>query len=302
MNFGLISVALIFISLAILLLGKGAADENKRRSEARLDTALTNSLDPLRIQKDPLKRKFMPQWITDNLISAGLQIDRKLGLKALGVLVLPTLGALAYKGLVSAAGAFIMVLMAIVLYVFYKQRKRRQLMLSQLPNFLDGVVRVSAVGYSLTVSFNTALENAEEPLKDALGLAVQMQYAGLELDEAMYRLAKVFGLTEFKLIASVVALALNYGGKSDILLGRLAQYLRDREQHHQELLAMSSEARSSAVFMCLLTPALAGFMLFVNPEYISTMWYDHTGRLLLFVAAGLQVAGAAMIYKMVRSI
>ena len=151
MNFGLISIALIFISLAILLLGKGAADENKRRSEARLDTALTSSLDPLRVQKDPLKRKFMPQWVTDNLISAGLQINRELGLKFLAGVVLPTLGALAYKGAVSAVGAFILILMAIVLYVFYKQRKRRQLMLSQLPNFLDGVVRVSAVGYSLTV-------------------------------------------------------------------------------------------------------------------------------------------------------
>lgn len=302
MNFGLISAALIFISLAILLLGKGAADESKRRSEVRLETALSNSLDPLRIQKDPLKRKFMPQWVTDNLISAGLQINRELGLKFFAGLLLPTFGALVYKGSASAVGAFVLVLMAMVLFVFYKQRKRRQLMLSQLPNFLDGVVRVSAVGYSLTVSFNTALENAEQPLRDALGLAVQMQYAGLELDEAMYRLAKVFGLTEFKLIASVVALALNYGGKSDILLGRLAQYLRDREQHHQELLAMSSEARMSAVFMCLLTPALAGFILFINPDYITTMWYDHTGRMLLFVAAGLQVAGAALIYRMVRSI
>lgn len=302
MTFGLIAAALVFISLALLLLSKGAEDQSRKLAESRLDVALSKSRDPLALEKDPLRKKFIPQWVTDNLISAGLNIDRALGIRFGLILIVPFLGAFAWRGLASAAGAFTLALLGLVLYVLYRQRKRRLQMLSQLPNFLDGVVRVSAVGYSLTVSFNTALENAEHPLKEALGLAVQMQYAGLELDQAMHRLARVYGLTEFKLIASVVALALNYGGKSDILLGRLAQYLRDREQHHQEMLAMSSEARMSAVFMCCLTPALAGLIMTINPGYLGTMWNDDTGRTLLFVAAGLQVVGAAIIYRMVKSI
>lgn len=302
MTFGLIAAALVFISLALLLLGRGTEEQNRKLAESRLDVALSKSRDPLTLEKDPLRKKYIPQWVTDNLISAGLQIDRALGIRIGLVLLVPFGVAFAFRGLASGSGALILSLLGIAAYVLYRQRKRRHQMLSQLPNFLDGVVRVSAVGYSLTVSFNTALENAEYPLKEALGLAVQMQYAGLELDQAMHRLARVYGLTEFKLIASVVALALNYGGKSDILLGRLGQYLRDREQHHQEMLAMSSEARMSAVFMCCLTPALAGLIMTVNPGYLGTMWNDDTGRMLLFVAAGLQVLGAAIIYRMVKSI
>lgn len=302
MTFGLIAAALMFISLALLLLGRGADEEKRKLAESRLEVALSKSRDPLALEKDPLRKKYIPQWVTDNLISAGLTINRELGIRCGLILLVPALAAQAFRGPASAAGAIILALLSMTGYVLYRQRKRRQQMLSQLPNFLDGVVRVSAVGYSLTVSFNTALENAEQPLKDALGLAVHMQYAGLELDEALHRLSRVYGLTEFKLIAAVVTLALNYGGKSDILLGRLGQYLRDREQHHQEMLAMSSEARMSAVFMCCLTPALAGVILTLNPAYLGTMWNDDTGRTLLFVAGLLQVFGAAVIYRMVKSI
>lgn len=302
MTFGLIAAALLFISLALLLLSQGAEEQKRKLAENRLEVALSKSRDPLALEKDPLRKKYIPQWITDSLISAGLTINRELGIRIGLVLLFPTLAALVFRGTASAAGALILALLGITVYVLYRQRKRRLQMLGQLPNFLDGVVRVSAVGYSLTVSFNTALENAEQPLKEALGLAVQMQYAGLELDEAMHRLSRVYNLTEFKLIASVVTLALNYGGKSDILLGRLAQYLRDREQHHQEMLALSSEARMSAIFMCCLTPALAGIILTLNPAYLGTMWNDSTGRMLLLVAALLQVFGAAIIYRMVKSI
>lgn len=301
MSFGLFAAGFILLALALLLLGRSAEQESKRLAQNRLDSALSQSRDPLALEKDPLKKKFVPQWVTDNLISAGLQVDRPLGIKMGIFLLLPFFGAWVIKGLAAGFGVLILALMVLTAWVMIRQRKRRQLMLSQLPNFLDGVVRVSGVGYSLTVSFNTALENAEQPLRNALGLAVQMQYAGLELDQAMRRLARVYDLTEFKLIASVVSLALNYGGKSDILLGRLAQYLRDREQHYQEMLAMSSEARVSAIFMCALTPALAGLILIINPAYLGTMWNDDTGRMLLFVAAGLQAAGAAIIYRTVKN-
>lgn len=302
MTFGLIAIALVFLSVALLLLSKGQDQQSREIAQSRLDRALSHSLDPLQLQNDPLKKKYVPRWLSDNLISAGLRLDKPLAFKLSAFFLVPTFLTFGIRGSGSAVGVLILLILLFTGWVLAKQRKRKQLMLSQLPAFLDGVVRVSAVGYSLTVSFNTALENAEQPLREALGMAVQMQYAGLELDQSMHRLARVYGLSEFKLIASVVTLALNYGGKSDILLSRLAQYLRDREQHHKELMAMSSEARTSAMFMCALVPTLAGIILALNPAYLSTMWQDGTGRLLLIGAGVLQTTGAIIIYRMVKSL
>ncbi|MDX1669853.1 MAG: type II secretion system F family protein [Limnobacter sp.] len=302
MNFGLIAIALIFISVALLIIGRSESAERKKRTENRLEAAMTKSADPLRVEKDPLKKKFVPQWVTDNFISAGIEMNQQVMVRVAGVLLGPALLLWVAKGPANAAGALMLSILGLIVFIIRRQRKRRKKMLEQLPSFLDSVVRVSAVGYSVTVSFNTALEQAESPLKDSLGVAVQMQFAGLELDEAMQRLARIFSMEEFKLIASVVSLALTYGGKSDILLGRLAQYLRDREQFQQEMMSMSSEARTSAIFMCLLTPMLVALIMMFRPEYIGSMWDDPTGRQWLFIGAGLQTAGAFWIYRIVKGI
>lgn len=302
MTFGLIAVALIFISLAMLVLSRGEESARKKQTESRLEAALSNSRDPMRLEKDPLKKKFVPQWVTDNLLSAGLAVNQNMGMRLGGIILGPAFLMLLIKGPSNAVGALLIAVLSVIIFVVNRQRKRRKKMLEQLPSFLDSVVRVSAVGYSVTVSFNTALEQAEEPLKDSLGLAVQMQFAGLELDEAMQRLARIYGMSEFKLIASVVSLALTYGGKSDILLSRLGQYLRDREQFQQEMMSMSSEARTSATFMCLLTPMLVGLILLFRPEYIGSMWADPTGKQWLMAGAALQAGGAFWIYRLVKAI
>jgi tight adherence protein B len=39
MTFGLIAAALVFISLALLLLSKGAEDQSRKLAESRLDVA-----------------------------------------------------------------------------------------------------------------------------------------------------------------------------------------------------------------------------------------------------------------------
>lgn len=302
MNFGLIAIALIFLSLALLVMGQGESAARKKRTENRLEAAMSHSKDPMRIEKDPLKKKFVPQWVTDNLISAGLKPDQTLGIRIAAVLFGPAFILWVAKGPANAVGALLLSVLGLIVFVVRRQRNRRKKMLEQLPSFLDSVVRVSAVGYSVTVSFNTALEQADSPLKESLSVAVQMQFAGLELDEAMRRLARIFGMEEFKLIASVVSLALTYGGKSDILLSRLAQYLRDREQFQQEMMSMSSEARTSAIFMCLLTPLLVSMIMMFRPEYIGSMWDDPTGQQWLLIGAGLQTVGAFWIYRIVKGI
>lgn len=302
MTFGLIAIALIFISLAMLVMSRGEESARKKQTENRLEAALSNSRDPMRLEKDPLKKKYVPQWLTDNLLSAGLAVNQSMGVRLGAIAIGPALVLLLAKGPTNAVGGLLISVLGIGVFVINRQRKRRKKMLEQLPTFLDSVVRVSAVGYSVTVSFNTALEQAEEPLRESLGLAVQMQFAGLELDEAMQRLARIYGMSEFKLIASVVSLALTYGGKSDILLSRLGQYLRDREQFQQEMMSMSSEARTSAIFMCMLTPMLVGLILVFRPEYIGSMWADPTGKQWLMIGAALQAGGAFWIYRLVKAI
>jgi tight adherence protein B len=40
----------------------------------------------------------------------------------------------------------------------------------------------------------------------------------------------------------------------------------------------------------------------MNPEYLERMWQDAAGRVLLTLAASLQVVGSLLLWRMVRSV
>ena len=296
----LLALACVVCSGAVWLLGRSQAQEKEEVTKALLDNVMTASiLTPE--GKDPLKKEFIPQWLTDMLLAAGVPVNHR-QLMLLSTMVFgPALLMLMSHGVLEALGLTILIMMLIFFYFAQKQRKRKQLLLEQLPAFLDSVTRVSAVGYGLTVSFNSAIDIAEQPLKGALGVSIDMQQAGPELDQALSRLSKVYDMTEFRLLASVVRLAITYGGKSDILLGRLGQYLRDREQYRKEMMALSSEARTSALVMMALSPFVVAMILTFNPEYLTTMWYDPTGRIFIYCAVGFQCVGMYFMRRMVKN-
>jgi len=91
-----------------------------------------------------------------------------------------------------------------------------------------------------------------------------------------------------------------YGGRADLLLERVANFMRDREQAEQELIALSSETRLSAWILGLLPVGVGAFLIFTNPGYFMGMWNDDTGRILIFSAAGLQLTGAVLLYRLAR--
>jgi tight adherence protein B len=302
------SFGLILIGVAFMMIGAGLYLIDKSMRDAATAQTLGRLEDAMRVKKkfeladnDPLKKKYLPRFFTDTLISAGLKTDnRTLVLLAAG-LILPAVILSLLQGVLALFGALMLEALLLVGWLLMRQRARRKRIIEQLPGFIDAVSRISAVGYSLNIAFNSAVDMAEQPLKASLSVTLDMQQAGLELDQSMSRIAAIYGLTEFRLMSSIIALAMNYGGKSDILLSRLGQYLRDRDQHYKEMLAMSSEARMSAVILAGLTPFVVGVMLVISPGYLISMWNDESGATMLIAATSLQLLGMYLMMRMVKN-
>ena len=76
--------------------------------------------------------------------------------------------------------------------------------------------------------------------------------------------------------------------------------MRDREQAEHELVAMSSETRLSAWILGMLPLAVCAFMIMNNPSYFLGMWNDGSGRMLIYLGAGLQILGGLLLYRLAR--
>lgn len=201
----------------------------------------------------------------------------------------------------AAAIAMLAVVTAFVAFALsLRMQRRRARLVMQLPSFLDGIVRLIVLGNSVPAAFQAALVTTEAPLRECLDHVSRMLRSGVEIDRALHQVSQVYQARELELVGAVLRLSVRYGGRADVMLERMATFMRDLEQAQRELTAMSAETRLSAWVLALLPIAIAGFLILTNPVYFGSMWNDTGGRKLVYLAAGLQVSGAFFLHRLTR--
>jgi len=221
---------------------------------------------------------------------------------ALGLAAIVALSALAglFGGWIAASSALVLLALLSVFAVWLRLQKFRRKMIGQLPAYIDAMVRLITIGNSTQAAFQLAIATTEAPLRGQLERSASLVRAGMDLDRALHQTASNVRIEEMYLLASILGLGVRYGGRSDLLLERVGNFMRDREQAEHELLAMSSETRLSAWILGLLPVSVGAFFILTNPGYFMGMWNDGTGRVMVLSAAGFQLFGAALLYRLAK--
>lgn len=122
----------------------------------------------------------------------------------------------------------------------------------------------------------------------------------MDLENAVAHVARQTRLDELHLLAAILRISVRYGGRVDLLLERVAHFMRDREQAEQDLFAMTAETRMSAWVLSLLPVAVCCLIISFNAGYFLNMWNDASGRNIIWTAAALQVFGVLLLYRMAK--
>ncbi|SDE25794.1 type II secretion system F family protein [Paraburkholderia lycopersici] len=204
-----------------------------------------------------------------------------------------------FAGGAAAMGAvFVMSGALVALVVTSRIKRRRAKLIAQLPAFLDGIVRLVVIGNSVPSAFQGALQSTETPLRECLDHVSSMLRTGVEIDRAMQHVAQIHHARELEVVGAVLRLSVRFGGRADVMLERMASFMRDLEQAQRELVALSAETRLSATVLAALPVGIATFLAITNPRYIASMWGDDRGRHLLYCAFTLHTVGAYLLYRL----
>ncbi|MBO1014762.1 type II secretion system F family protein [Achromobacter sp. SD115] len=211
--------------------------------------------------------------------------------------------ALAWVLLGPLSGAVTLLLLAVFAYflLWLRADKRQRRMVSQLPAFLDNIVRLLTIGNSMAAAFQTAAAATDEPLREVVETASSLSRSK-ELDAALAHVSRLYGLKELYMVAAVVSLAMRFGGRSDQVLERMAAFMRDVAQARNELTASSAEVRLSAWILALLPVGIAGFIIVANNNLFMGLWQDPQGFRMLLTAVCLQIGGCYWLYRMAKAI
>ncbi|MDQ0044895.1 type II secretion system F family protein [Variovorax boronicumulans] len=254
------------------------------------------------LETDATSKATVPVGIFDKVLPGRLVgvVEPRTVALGLAVIVVLSLVAGAIGGWIAALGVLLFLLLVATFVLWLRLQKFRRKLVSQLPAYIDAMVRLITIGNSTQAAFQLAISTTEAPLRGHLERSAALVRAGVDLDRALHQTATNVRVEELFLLASILGLGVRYGGRADLLLERVANFMRDREQAEHELVAMSAETRLSAWILGLLPVGVGAFLIIINPSYFISMWNDGTGRTLIFSALGLQLVGAALLYRLAR--
>ena len=163
----------------------------------------------------------------------------------------------------------------------FLKTRREKAFLKALPDAVDVIVRGIKAGLPLFESIKVVAADAPEPLRGEFLAIIETQAIGMPLGEACARLFERMPLPEANFFGIVIAIQQKSGGNLSEALGNLSKVLRDRKKMAEKIQAMSMEAKASAAIIGSLPPIVMLLVYLSTPEYISLLWTDPTGQLML---------------------
>lgn len=180
------------------------------------------------------------------------------------------------------------------------KNRREQKFLREFPNAVDVIVRGVKSGLPLGDCIRIIASEAQEPVRGEFRHVVETQALGIPLSDACARMFERVPVAETSFFAIVVAIQAKSGGNLSETLGNLSRVLRDRRKMHGKIQAMSMEAKASAAIIGSLPIAVMLLVYLSTPSYISLLWTEPLGRLMLAGSAFWMLTGILVMRKMIN--
>ena len=156
-------------------------------------------------------------------------------------------------------------------YVAFQRARRREKLLSQLPDAFDLMSRMLRAGQTVPQSLQGVADEFSQPISDEFGYCYEQQNLGLSVEASMRDMARRTGLLELKIFVVAVSVHRQTGGNLSELLDKLASVIRDRHKMRGQVKALTAEGRMQAAILLGLPPLLMGVISIVNREYMATL-------------------------------
>ncbi len=179
--------------------------------------------------------------------------------------------------------------------------KRRQAkFLFEFANAIDIIVRGIKSGLPLSDCMQIIAVESPDPVKGEFIDLVEQQKVGVPLSRSFERMYERMPLQEVNFFAIVIAIQSQTGGNLAEALSNLAQVLRDRYRLQAKVRAFSAEAKASAIIIGSLPPCVMLLVFLTSPDYISLLWKDHLGNMMLIASGIWMIIGILVMKKMIN--
>lgn len=301
--FLVLSVSFLVFALAALVLGKLFADKvvmEKRLSGFRQ-----------KFPQDEIKRRVretrrrtpirVSQMLREQLASAGVPMRAEEYMSAWIILaVIPSVLAALLGArfliciLLAAAG-----LALPPLYVKRSRNKRIKAFEGQLGDAIVSMSNCLKSGLTFQQGMTNVADQMPQPISGEFARTIREMQLGNTTEAALDNLTRRMPSQDLKLLITAILISQQVGGSLSEVMDSISQTILDRIKVKNDVHMLTSQGRMTGVVIGGL-PIMIGLILSViNPDYMNVFLTTHTGRVMLIVAACMELVGFIVIHKMI---
>lgn len=165
---------------------------------------------------------------------------------------------------------------------------------------VDGLLILSSslkAGLSFLQAMEVLCQEMPAPISQEFNLILTQMKLGVSMEDALKKLKQRVPIEEINLIVTSILISRESGGDLPNVLSRLVNTIRDNLKLKEKISTLTLQGRLQGIIMMALPFLFVFFIYKNNPGHFDVMLQTQTGRMLLGVAAVLQVVGMFMIQK-----
>lgn len=209
----------------------------------------------------------------------------------------PIFAALITQNMISAIGIGIIGFAAPLLYFMKKRNDKRNAFSLQFGDALLMISNGLRSGFSFQQAMRSVSKDMMPPISTEFKKVLNEIDYGMPQEEALKRMYLRLQNEDLKMLISALAIADKTGGNLSDVLSTISVTVRNRIKIRQEVKTLSAQGKMSSIIIGSLPIVIILIMMVMNPSYIDTLLNTGTGRMLLVIAAIMEVVGFIVMNK-----
>ncbi len=234
--------------------------------------------------------------LADSHLQPADVIAIRVALAGLGLAV-PYLFVGGLLGVLAALAGAVIGFRAPQMWLEQRRSARNRKLEEQLPDALTFIANALKSGFGLLQSLSLAAEQLEHPIATELALTIHEMNVGSSTEEAFVALSERSASSDMDLVVTAILVQRSVGGNLAEILETVAATMRERVRIRGEIKTLTAQQSLTGMVIGLLPIGVGALFFVVSPDYITVLFTETIGKVMLGIAVLLETVGILIIRR-----
>jgi tight adherence protein B len=187
-----------------------------------------------------------------------------------------------------------------IIFLRVRQQQKMQKFSNQIGDTLLLISNSLKSGYGFLQSMDMVAKEMKPPIQTEFGRVLKEINLGMTTEDALTRLPLRVNSSDIDLVVTAMLIQRQIGGNLAEILDNISHTIRERIRIKGEIRTLTAQGRLSGLIIGALPIGIGLFLLMANPKYITQLFTDVRGQMMIGYAIIAEIVAILIIRKIIN--